>query len=182
MDIIDGTPILDIKPYIEEYDNPKMHGSFLTLPGQDLIKVHSEFDDSAPSAKSEDEGKICEHQNFEVKEAFWIKNADTSLHLNVRFTPTAENQLLNLLRFQNHENNENHGNNGKFLNKIETFKESVYQILSADPRSSYRRNKCQDRLYFLTVDLVKLTCWFDEDDNTVEVLKVNEELENINNL
>ena len=186
MDIIDGTPVIDIKPYIEEYDNPKLHGLSLPLPDNDPIKANPsliddsnigiQLDESVPSAKSEDESKTCESQNFEIKEASWIKNADSNLHLNVRFTPTADNQLSNLIRFQNRTNNENDGNNEKFLNKFEAFKESIYQILSADPRSSYRRNKCQDRLYFLIIDFVKLTCWFDEDTNTVEVLKVNEEM------
>ena len=49
---------------------------------------------------------------------------------------------------------------------------------------AHRRDKCSDRLYYFTVDSVKVTCWFDQnDDETVlsEILKIeNMELESMN--
>ena len=45
-------------------------------------------------------------------------------------------------------------------------------VLQEDPRSNYRRDKCTDKLYFFTVDNVKVTCWFDED--LAEVLKISQ--------
>ena len=47
---------------------------------------------------------------------------------------------------------------------------AIVNILECDPRSSYRRKQCQDRLYYFTVDEVHVTCWFDGD--AVEVVKV----------
>ena len=50
------------------------------------------------------------------------------------------------------------------------LKQAIMDVLQEDPRSNYRRDKCTDKLYFFTVDNVKVTCWFDED--LAEVLKI----------
>ena len=52
------------------------------------------------------------------------------------------------------------------------LKEAIMDVLQEDPRSNYRRDKCTDKLYFFTVDNVKVTCWFDED--LAEVLKISQ--------
>ena len=51
-------------------------------------------------------------------------------------------------------------------------KQAIVNLLEADPRSVYRRNKCVDRLYFFTIDSIHITAWFDIESNFVEVLKV----------
>ena len=41
--------------------------------------------------------------------------------------------------------------------------ESIVSILHAEPRSSYRKQKCSDRLYFFTIkNTIHITAWFDE--------------------
>ena len=50
--------------------------------------------------------------------------------------------------------------------------QAVRDILREDPRSVYRRNKCQDRLYFCIVDTMHVTSWFDEVDNRCEVIRI----------
>ena len=52
------------------------------------------------------------------------------------------------------------------------LKQAIMDVLQEDPRSNYRRDKCTDKLYFFTVDNVKVTCWFDED--LAEVLKISQ--------
>ena len=52
----------------------------------------------------------------------------------------------------------------------EDLKQAIVDVLEEDPRSNYRRDKCTDKLYFFTVDNVKITCWFDGD--IAEVLKI----------
>ncbi|ESO05036.1 hypothetical protein HELRODRAFT_78112, partial [Helobdella robusta] len=46
---------------------------------------------------------------------------------------------------------------------IESIKQAIIDVLSSDPRSSYRRNRCKDKLYYFTIDNVHVTCWFDDD-------------------
>ena len=38
----------------------------------------------------------------------------------------------------------------------------LVEVLRGDPRSRYRRNKCSDRLYFVELDGLHVTTWFDE--------------------
>ena len=59
---------------------------------------------------------------------------------------------------------------GLFSN-IEEAKRAIINLLKQDPRSVYRRNKCQDKLYFFTIDTIHLTTWFDEVDGLVEVTR-----------
>lgn len=63
------------------------------------------------------------------------------------------------------------------LSTVESLRRAIVDILRADPRSNYRRQKCVDRLYFFDVDSAHVTCWFDVDDEdpeveVVEVLKI----------
>ena len=54
-----------------------------------------------------------------------------------------------------------------YLKCSEELQDAIVSILSEDPRSTYRRKKCSDDLYFFTVDTAHVTCWFDKDIITV---------------
>lgn len=58
----------------------------------------------------------------------------------------------------------------EFFKNWSELKEAITSILSADPRSTYRRNSCSDRLYFFPLDNAHITCWFRDD--LAEVLMV----------
>lgn len=58
----------------------------------------------------------------------------------------------------------------EMLSSPEEAKQAIVDILKADPRSVYRRNRCQDQLYHLSIDTINVTCKFEE--STVEVLRV----------
>lgn len=60
----------------------------------------------------------------------------------------------------------------EFLNDSDAAKKAIINVLICDPRSSYRRQKCTDKLYFFTVDTVHISCWFDEDDKIIEIVKI----------
>jgi hypothetical protein len=49
-----------------------------------------------------------------------------------------------------------------FLTEEPDIRRAIVSVLSEDPRSVYRREKCADSLYFFTVDRVHVTCWFDQ--------------------
>lgn len=99
-----------------------------------------------------------------VQVAEWIRNAP-ALELTVLFTERAVKELN---RFSGQAENSNYR-----LCSFETaqdFRTALESILGADPRSVYRRKQCADRLYYMTLDCVHVTCWFD--GNTVEVVKI----------
>ena len=58
----------------------------------------------------------------------------------------------------------------EMLSSPEEAKQAITDILRADPRSVYRRNCCQDKLYSFSIDTMNVTCKFVE--STVEVLRV----------
>lgn len=144
-DLIDGTPILDIKPYIGEYDKPR--------PGEGTIE------DSAPAEEELPTEPKSDHQY-----ADWIHHPPTD-KLIVNFTPEAECQI--------EEFGPSHSCRQKKLTYLKSsgdLRKSIVNILEADPRSAYRRKKCADRLYYFSIDSAHVTCWFDQ--NVVQVLKV----------
>ena len=139
LDLINNTPILDIKPYIPNYDIPK-----------EILVTES-------NVSKENEEAV------DVIVPDWIEKntekADTTSceKISVIFTPRSSKQLSNVK-----------------LNQLKThqdLKEAIVDVLKEDPRSNYRREKCSDRLYYFTVDSVKITCWFD-DQNVSEILKI----------
>ncbi|XP_040818970.1 tRNA (adenine(37)-N6)-methyltransferase isoform X3 [Ochotona curzoniae] len=113
IDMIHGTPVLDIKPYIADYDSPQS----LVVPVGDC---ESRNDQQMPEPPSQCDG---------VGQASF-----------------------------------------KYFRSAKEAKCAIEAVLAADPRSVYRRQLCQDRLFFFTVDVAHVTCWFGED--FVEVLRV----------
>ena len=101
-----------------------------------------------------------------VEYAAWIKEPPYQ-KLTVRFTHTAEQQLE---RFSTNASDERY--QLQFLKSVSEAKKAITDILEADPRSSYRRKKCVDRLYFFMVDVLHVTCWFNDDDHIAEVVRV----------
>uniref|UniRef100_A0A8C8VYP8 TsaA-like domain-containing protein n=1 Tax=Peromyscus maniculatus bairdii TaxID=230844 RepID=A0A8C8VYP8_PERMB len=93
----------------------------------------------------------------------WVREAPAA-SLRVRFTPHADMDLRKL----------SSGDAGrmpfKYFQSTEEARCAIEAVLSADPRSVYRRKLCQDRLFFFTVDTAHVTCWFG--DGFAEVLRV----------
>lgn len=210
---MDGTPVLDIKPYIPEYDSPitpmiprpstlgheedefqetaspmkKLKN--LELASQQLseeidndktpvnTEESTELFDQQSRCENEDiskehhaaDDKTCASQNLkiessstcsqksEIKSAKWISEAPIS-KLSVSITDRAKSQLQNFSKAA-----ENPDFRLKFLNSGEEALNAIRSILSEDPRSIYRRQKCGDSLYYFTVDVMHVTCWFDDD-------------------
>ncbi|XP_055283088.1 tRNA (adenine(37)-N6)-methyltransferase isoform X4 [Moschus berezovskii] len=95
----------------------------------------------------------------------WVREAPVA-NLEVRFTPHAEMDLEHL----------SSGEPGvgqasfKYFQSAEEARCAIEAVLSADPRSVYRRKFCQDRLFYFTVDTAHVTCWFG--DGFAEVLRI----------
>ncbi|ELT89165.1 hypothetical protein CAPTEDRAFT_221783 [Capitella teleta] len=127
-DLLDGTPIIDIKPYIGDYDAPS-------------------------TAATTDQSTSSTHRT-----AAWVSCPPIE-SLSLNFTPEAESQIEQLSA----------ENQLRFIDSAD-LRRAIVNILSADPRSAYRRKKCSDRLYFFKVDCVHVTCWFN--GNVAQVLRV----------
>nr|XP_054754452.1 tRNA (adenine(37)-N6)-methyltransferase-like [Lytechinus pictus] len=191
VDMIDRTPVLDIKPYVTDYDNPKQASSRTTdnshkqTPSEiqlggasgvlsDMQETKCGLESSQANCfslqtndrssdshtiKSED-GNLTpesidatEDGRNDVRVADWV-GAPPIKKLAVRFTPSAEAQLASFWR------NPDSDHKLEFLYSYDEAHQAVEDILSADPRSVYRRNSCSDRLYYFTLDNLHITSWF----------------------
>ncbi|XP_022100829.1 tRNA (adenine(37)-N6)-methyltransferase-like isoform X2 [Acanthaster planci] len=237
VDIIDGTPVLDIKPYVPSYDNPdRIHHhqtpslnpchvlDFTDLgPSDPMLRDNRDTSDAACSVNEKKvsrenlvsvlnqkstchpndtllrsqsratESKVTldshaqrhasdlQHvetaggsllgersdecsQSSQVGVADWI-NSPPITSLEVRFTTHAETELE---KFQKDSSDPSYCL--ELLLDQQEAKQAICNILEADPRSTYRRNNCKDRLYFFTVDTLHITCWFGV--NFVEVVRI----------
>uniref|UniRef100_A0A2K6U3M1 tRNA methyltransferase O n=1 Tax=Saimiri boliviensis boliviensis TaxID=39432 RepID=A0A2K6U3M1_SAIBB len=96
----------------------------------------------------------------------WVREAPVAT-LEVRFTPHAEMDLVHL----SSQGEPDVGQASfKYFQSAREAKRAIEAVLSADPRSVYRRKLCQDRLFYFTVDIAHVTCWFG--DGFAEVLKI----------
>ncbi|XP_010951220.2 tRNA (adenine(37)-N6)-methyltransferase isoform X1 [Camelus bactrianus] len=92
----------------------------------------------------------------------WVREAPVA-SLEVRFTPHAEMDLGRLSSGIGQAS-------FKYFRSAEEARRAIEAVLSADPRSVYRRKLCQDRLFYFTVDIAHITCWFG--DGFAEVLRI----------
>ncbi|KAL7878159.1 hypothetical protein SRHO_G00048020 [Serrasalmus rhombeus] len=222
VDLIAGTPVLDIKPYIPDYDSPsaqtnmnvqyeptedagdseteaepegdssseldpKMRfsasGGLSEHSGSVFSEVLAEVRDylqqgalcvetladrrpSEPEPESQRASRLCYGADSYSSVAAWIRNPPVA-ELSVRFTPTAEEELR---EFQPPGSTDAGRPKFQFLKGPDEAAAAVRGILSADPRSVYRRTRCSDRLFYFSLDTADVTCWFG--DGFAEVLRV----------
>ncbi|XP_056408087.1 tRNA (adenine(37)-N6)-methyltransferase isoform X2 [Hyla sarda] len=243
IDMIQGTPVIDIKPYIAEYDSPRPTVSLKEFVQEgeggdasnavvktDLSEQHQERsaqDDSGPSLDTDkceisdinckildnvkqkvaletsDEPSLmedtCSLPEFlsnelvediitqkqskalpcdgsanlsavqdkpSITDSFvpkWVSDSPVP-SLTVRFTPHSERELR---QFKSPCESEP---SFRFLQSFEEAQLAITNVLSADPRSIYRRNQCLDRLFYFSIDTIHITSWFG--DGFAEVLKI----------
>ncbi|XP_067137315.1 tRNA (adenine(37)-N6)-methyltransferase-like [Centruroides vittatus] len=172
VDLINGTPVVDIKPYIPNYDFPHKFDSKennLSVCDETVLAdcfsdCKISLDEATLQISDENDSKINS-----VNIASWIASPPIN-ELNVSFSLRAENALKHF-----HKKIDTHSSDCEFclefLQEPEQIKEAIRQLLKVDPRSSYRRKKCSDRLYYFTVDNLHITAWFENEFET-EVLRI----------
>ncbi len=137
-DLVDGTPVLDVKPFLPHIDSPRLTTSELEV---------DEVEAQIPS---------------------WLTYSLAAEEpLQVSYTGRAQRMLTDI--FQGGRPPESH------YHTQGAFQAFLGEILAGDPRSIYRKDKCSDRLYFLELDGLHVTVWFDEGehgDELAEVLRV----------
>ncbi|XP_060055103.1 tRNA (adenine(37)-N6)-methyltransferase isoform X2 [Erinaceus europaeus] len=96
----------------------------------------------------------------------WVTEAPVA-SLQVRFTPHAEMDLGQLSPQGKPDASQA---SFRYFQSAKEARRAIEAVLSADPRSVYRRKLCQDRLYYFSVDMAHVTCWFGDD--FAEVLRI----------
>ncbi|XP_058464340.1 tRNA (adenine(37)-N6)-methyltransferase isoform X2 [Malaya genurostris] len=141
-DMVDGTPVLDIKPYIPQYDVPRK------IERQEFFSPREAPDgeencESVKTASTSTSGNLVSN----VTVPNWVTNCK---YLSVTFNETAEQQLQELA----------------------VEKKSITEILRADPRSVYLRTKYGSQIYTFQLGENTVTCKFDDQNSIVNVLQV----------
>ncbi|KAG5677321.1 hypothetical protein PVAND_007090 [Polypedilum vanderplanki] len=149
-DMLDMTPVLDIKPYIPSYDSPQKNISLCGSPSNTPIKTREEPE--GEEEHSEDNqaatvNNVVHNDESDVKVPKWV---DDSRNLKVIFSDNALQQI-------------------KALN---VNQKSIEEILQSDPRSVYVREKYLSQIYSFQIDGKNVICRFDDKSETVTVLQV----------
>jgi tRNA-Thr(GGU) m(6)t(6)A37 methyltransferase TsaA len=155
IDLLKGTPILDIKPYIPDYDVP--YGFLQMNPTNEHVNVQpygkhcnseikTDIQEDSVNKSSTDIINLKKDVS-PIKTPKWIGMKC----LQVLFTDRAIRDIDYLVK-----------TNPLELNKKEVI-ESIKSVLQADPRSNYRKQKCSDRLYYFSLkNSIHITAWFDD--------------------
>ena len=168
IDLIDGTPVIDLKPYISDYDQPPRKKSktdveeavtlHRNVEGEKGCEAEVELSVNLEDSRDEQEEGIS-------TEAAWLRAAnDEAAKFHVHFTPVAVQGLKAAF--------------GQLLSNVpkpETAAEMqrlIENVLREDPRSVYRKSKCREQLYFASVGGLHVTAWFDDDEKVVNVMKI----------
>ena len=204
IDLVDGTPVLDVKPYIPQYDCP---WTWKTDSGVE-VTPQIPADRTIPESKPDvlDQTKWCVYSPpAHVTVASWLSEPPVNC-LEVKFLPQAETQLDKFVCRKGHStsmesttcevanttsgkcdqpfasegvdstqdgetdlaNQKSSKSEDPFI--LETFasieeaREAIVEMLRQDPRSVYRRTKCTDQSYQVSIDNLNLSCKFVGDE------------------
>ncbi|XP_038625932.1 tRNA (adenine(37)-N6)-methyltransferase isoform X2 [Tachyglossus aculeatus] len=123
-------------------------------------------EDDEASLENSSETQSLQLSNISSVVPSWVSDSSVA-SLHVRFTPHAE---MDLEHFNSGADKDGSKSPFKYFRSAQEAKRAITVILSADPRSVYRRKQCQDRLFYFTVDRAHITCWFG--DGFAEVLRI----------
>lgn len=154
-DMLDSTPVLDIKPYIPEYDYPKKRSanSSPNTPIKSREEPEGEEDHIDDDANAISLQSTSLEDDDEIKVPSWITT--TSNTLEVIFS---ENSLQQ-------------------IREMNINQKSIEEILKQDPRSVYVREKYLSQIYSFQIDGKNVICRFDDKNRTVTVLQIRNIME-----
>ncbi|XP_015919693.1 tRNA (adenine(37)-N6)-methyltransferase isoform X2 [Parasteatoda tepidariorum] len=168
IDLLDGTPVIDIKPYIPMYDNPFLinKSTFEECGSDEIQDIDLLNQDTDETDLKLDQLKITSEEGAKNSQGCKIPEflREPPKKLEVVFTNRALIDLENLKM-----SNKEETSCGECSNHAE-IKKSIVEVLQNDPRSIYRKEKCSDKLYYFYINHIHVTSWFD--DQTAEVLRI----------
>ena len=150
-DMVDESPVIDIKPYIPSYDNPQKPLQDVTVSSP----TNASRSRGEPEGEEEVEAAVSIQSNpeneanitTEVKVPNWVSNKNL---LQVIFSDNALQQITEL-----------------GVNKT-----SIQAILEHDPRSVYVREKYLSQIYNFQLSGNNVICKFDDKQGAVNVLQI----------
>lgn len=182
IDILDGTPILDIKPYIPDYDSvytgdkdcfekvliKSEEPRLATKPEISKLDLCGQLNQESPL------NQVCSEQEIKASDEVsstlisdWIGKPPIA-PLSVSYTDKAAE---NLKKFHKDDFGGDESYQLELLASAQDVKHAIETILREDPRSIYRRNHCANELYHFIIDNVNVSCVFMKD--AVEVVNIN---------
>lgn len=155
-DMVDETPVIDIKPYIPAYDAPYKNQSNPSTPTRSMREDPEGEEDeeeiaqsfNAISTQPEPEPPLVDQ---DVKIPSWINDKKP---LDVLFSDGAIKQI----------------------EELNINKRTISEILQQDPRSVYVREKFSSQIYNFQVDGNNVICKFDDTKGSVNVLQVRKSM------
>ncbi|XP_033254250.1 tRNA (adenine(37)-N6)-methyltransferase-like isoform X2 [Drosophila miranda] len=159
-DMVDGTPVLDIKPYIPYYDAPALSidsGRASAGPNETSM----DFYDS----RQEPDGEESDLELYGAA-GYAVNSSDAILPppsaVRVPNWVVASHRLS--VCFNEHAEAQ--------LKELQVEKQCIVEILEADPRSVYLRTKYGSQIFTFQLSEVTVTCKFDDKAATVTVVQV----------
>lgn len=201
VDLVDGTPVLDIKPFIPLYDTPGgveeeayveeecdelptdltnneedelVNSSPVNVPRAAKFSDKFEEEESAPrSSKISKEDCDRVGEPVEVRVPGWVGDPDEVRVPSWVGDPDEDLRVTFTPQAMSDLAELDVTQVCSWLASKEEVRGAVVDLLRADPRSVYRKNSCSDRLYFTTVDKVHVTAWYDpRRGGVMEVLRM----------
>uniref|UniRef100_A0A2S2N9Z1 Nef-associated protein 1 n=1 Tax=Schizaphis graminum TaxID=13262 RepID=A0A2S2N9Z1_SCHGA len=166
VDMIDGTPVLDIKPYIPHYDAPAslrsdQHVSLFDNGSHQILLDPLTTDREAPDGEETDTYDMpLSPLHSRVRVPLWITEP-LMQQLTVEFSPRAREFLDTLA-----------------TNDIEA---TIVSILKEDPRSVYVRERYSNQFYTFLIGGYHVSCKFDDNKHTISVYRISyvDNMENV---
>ncbi|KAL1459891.1 hypothetical protein WDU94_011841 [Cyamophila willieti] len=166
VDMLDGTPVLDIKPYIPQYDDPYSQYYDQNAAMSPRIQINDVERDPPDGAEGEGSGSSASafpvspsNKKVVVDVPSWIKSPPVA-QLNVLFEDRARAQLESIAAADPCKESSN----------VET---TIRNILREDPRSVYVRKRFKNQFYTFQIDSLHVSCKFNDDEKSVLVYRVN---------
>ncbi|BFG03512.1 tRNA (adenine(37)-N6)-methyltransferase [Drosophila madeirensis] len=161
-DMVDGTPVLDIKPYIPYYDAPALSidsGRASAVPNETSL----DFYDS----RQEPDG---EESDLELYGAAGY--AGNNMSSDAILPPPSAVRVPNWVVASNRLSVCFNEHAEAQLKELQVEKQCIVEILEADPRSVYLRTKYGSQIFTFQLSEVTVTCKFDDKAATVTVVQV----------
>ena len=156
--MLNGTPVLDIKPYIPFYDNPTLMGDHKerkveggAADKDSLLVLNHQVKDKEKKSENR-EAPDGEEDNIKIPS--WITNSARG-KLKVEFTKRGLSQL-------------------NMMNHSEQLKNAIINIVEEDPRSVYLKQKLGNQFYTFLIKDVHVTCKFDDANGVVIIYQLKE--------
>ncbi|KAL9655101.1 hypothetical protein ABK040_008882 [Willaertia magna] len=192
VDLVNGTPIIDIKPYIPEYDMVMEEPLDFTLlkdivdeyvmrKGLNSLNSSTESNNNVSSSDETDNNKkrkIEEEGNSNNNTTINNSTPPSNL-LFAKIADWMENiprkqKEINTVIFSNSalESIDKFIKKSKFYDNSQDVKDVIENLIQLDPRSKFRREKCNEEIFAMYIDIFNIRCKLK--DNVAHVLEIED--------